>query len=51
MSRTLKVARRRRYFIGCEGESEQGYVALLQRFANEAGLAVHLDTKVITRVC
>lgn len=48
MSRTPKIARRKRYFIGCEGESEQGYIALLQRFSNDAGLAVHLDAKVIT---
>lgn len=30
-------------YIGCEGESEQGYVALLGRLAEQAGLAVHLD--------
>lgn len=30
-------------FIGCEGESERGYVAFLGRLVEEAGLAVHLD--------
>lgn len=36
-----------RIFVGCEGESEQGYVALLQRLADAAGLALHLDTVVL----
>lgn len=36
-----------RIFVGCEGESEQGYVALLQRLADAAGLAIHLDTVVL----
>jgi hypothetical protein len=30
-------------FVGCEGESERGYVALLGRLAEEAALPVHLD--------
>lgn len=48
------VARRRaerpqrfRIFVGSEGESEQGYVALLQRLADAAGLALHFDTVVL----
>ncbi|WP_353447075.1 RloB domain-containing protein [Sphingomonas aerolata] len=38
---------RTRFFIGCEGESEQGYVALLQRMADAGGLHVHLDAIVL----
>lgn len=34
-------------FIGCEGESERGYVAFLGRLAEAAGLAVHLDPEVL----
>jgi hypothetical protein len=35
------------FFIGCEGESERGYVAFLGRLAEQAGLAVHLDPLVL----
>lgn len=34
-------------FVGCEGESERGYVAFLGRLAEQAGLAVHLDPLVL----
>lgn len=34
-------------FIGCEGESERGYVAFLSRLAEQAELAVHLDPVVL----
>lgn len=34
---------RKRLFIGCEGESERGYAALLQRCAEVDGLLVHID--------
>ncbi len=44
-----RIRRRTRFFVGCEGESEQGYAALLQRFASERDVAVHVDAKVITR--
>lgn len=37
--------RRRRFFVACEGDSEYGYAALLQRLADESGLAVHLDIR------
>ena len=37
---------RRRFFVACEGESEEGYVALLQRLADEAGLALYLDIRI-----
>lgn len=30
-------------FVGCEGESERGYVTFLGRLVEQAGLAVHLD--------
>ena len=38
---------RARVFVGCEGESEQGYIALLQRLADAADLAIHLDAVVL----
>ncbi len=34
-------------FIGCEGESERGYVRFLGRLAEAEGLAVHLDPEVL----
>jgi hypothetical protein len=34
-------------FIGCEGESERGYVRLLSRLVEQAELAVHLDPVVL----
>lgn len=40
-------AQRRRLFLGCEGESEQGYTALLQRIADDEGLLVHLDSVLL----
>lgn len=36
------IQRRARIFLGCEGESEQGYGAFLQRIANANGLMVHI---------
>ena len=36
---------RRRYFVACEGDSEVGYAALLQRLADELGLAIYLDRR------
>ena len=36
---------RLRVFVACEGESEIGYAALLQRRAEESGLAIHLDIR------
>jgi hypothetical protein len=41
------VAQRRRLFVGCEGESEQGYIALLSRLADVARLPVHLDAVLL----
>ncbi|WP_019831140.1 RloB domain-containing protein [Sphingomonas sp. PR090111-T3T-6A] len=41
------VAQRRRLFVGCEGESEQAYVALLSRLAEAQRLSVHLDAVLL----
>lgn len=43
-----RVKRRKRFFVGCEGESEQGYARLIQRFAEEE-LSVHIDAKLLNR--
>lgn len=45
MNGRRKIERRRRIFLGCEGESEQGYGVLLQRLADSAGLKVHIVVK------
>lgn len=49
MARKSKIPRRKRFFIGCEGESEQGYARLLQTFSDEMGLAVHIVAKVMLK--
>ena len=49
MAKRPKILRRKRFFIGCEGDSEQGYAALLQMFANDAELSVHIVAKVMTK--
>ena len=36
------IERRSRIFLGCEGESEQGYGVFLQRLADAAGLNIHI---------
>lgn len=41
------IPQRRRLFVGCEGESEQGYVALLARLIEEVQVAVHLDAVLL----
>lgn len=42
------ISPRRRIFFGCEGESEQGYGALLQRIANDQPTQnIHLDVQVV----
>lgn len=48
MAKKQKIPRRKRFFIGCEGESEQGYAALLKIFADDIGLAIHIEAKVIS---
>jgi hypothetical protein len=41
------IPQRRRLFVGCEGESEQGYIALLARLIEVERLAVHLDSVLL----
>jgi len=43
--RHATIPLRRRIFLGCEGESEQGYGALLSRIAEEHGL--HLAPQIL----
>src|ERR1700722_15857334 len=43
--RHATIPPRRRVFLGCEGESEQGYGALLSRIADELGL--HLAPQIV----
>ncbi len=49
MVRGRRIPRKRRLFVGCEGESEQGYTALLQRHVNDLKIPVYADAKVVTR--
>ena len=42
MNRRRIIERRARVFLGCEGESEQGYGAFLQRLADDNALHVHI---------
>lgn len=39
------IERRARIFLGCEGESEQGYGVLLQRFTDAESLKMHIVIK------
>jgi len=43
MARRQKRPRQKRFFVGCEGESERGYTTFLQILAKDIGLAIHLD--------
>ena len=42
MRRRRTIERRARVFLGCEGESEQGYGAFLQRLADAKNIKVHV---------
>ena len=42
-----KVPRRKQIFVGCEGQSERSYVAFLGMLAKDAGLHVHLETRIL----
>jgi hypothetical protein len=42
----VRIPQRLRIFIGCEGASERGYAAWLQRLADHVGLHVFLDSVV-----
>lgn len=44
MTRRNPIPRRSRFFLGCEGESEQGYGGFLGRLAEVQGLNLHIDT-------
>jgi hypothetical protein len=41
------IPQRKRVFVGCEGESERGYVALLSRFLEERHRRFHLDPVIL----
>jgi hypothetical protein len=44
--RRPSIPRRCRFFLGCEGQSEQSYGALLQHLADESpDLHIHLDVQ------
>jgi hypothetical protein len=43
--RPPNIPLRRQIFVGCEGKSEAGYVALLQDFARKANLPIYLNIK------
>ena len=43
MVRRRRRPLQRRFFVGCEGESERGYATFLQILAKDIGLAIHLD--------
>ena len=45
--RPIRIPQRRRVFVGCEGESEQGYVALLSRLLEERHRQVFLDAVLL----
>ena len=47
MSRRGTIPRRHRAFIGCEGESERGYVAWLRRTIAADRLNLHLDAVLL----
>lgn len=46
-ARRSYIPQRKPIFIGCEGESEQGYAGYLQDLIHEAGLHVHLNIEVL----
>lgn len=43
MTRRMIIPRRNRFFLGCEGESEQGYGGFLGRLAEARKLRLHID--------
>ena len=47
MSKRPQIPQRRRIFLGCEGESEQSYGALLARLVEERHRRIHLDTVLL----
>jgi hypothetical protein len=47
MRRPQRIPQRRRIFLGCEGESEQSYGALLRRLVEVRHRRIHLDTVLL----
>ena len=47
MTKRRVIQRRTRIFLGCEGESERGYGAFLQRLADRSGAFVHIKTAIL----
>lgn len=45
--RRPQIPQRMPIFVGCEGQSEGGYAALLQGFAREQDVSVHLQIKIL----
>lgn len=45
--RRLVIERRKRFFLGCEGESERAYGSLIQRISDEENLHVFLDMVIL----
>lgn len=45
--RLAHIPQRKPIYVGCEGESEQGYAGLLQDLSNEAELHIHLNIEVL----
>ena len=45
--RFAHIPQRKPIYIGCEGESEQGYAGFLQDLCDDAGLHVHLNIEVL----
>lgn len=43
----MEIIKRTRIYLAVEGEGEQSFVKLLQEFANQRGLYVHLDCEVL----
>ena len=43
MARPPSIPRRKRIFVGTEGESERAFAAWLQQLCNQQGQSVHLD--------
>lgn len=42
MKKRSTIPRRQRFFVGCEGESEQGYATYLDRLANSRNCHIHI---------
>lgn len=45
----VSIARRKRVFVGCEGECEVAYAVFLSKLADEAGLGLHFVPALVKR--